>query len=147
MLMPLNLPSKADRSTKEQVLFELGLPSLAEISRNKRRKLNFERGQEINFVCELEDKSQFDQLDDNDSPNEGKNGSKRMWKGRLAYPIVGETTLRPSTVADFDKRGLTEEQIKKKLTSADEKRAAITTENLVDPIMPPGQISFGDDND
>ena len=62
----------------------------------------------MNFVCELEDK-QFDQLDDNDSPNDDKNGGKRMWKGRLAFPIVGETTLRPSTVADFDKKGLTEE--------------------------------------
>ena len=31
LLMPLVLPSKTDRSSKEQILFELGLPSLKEI--------------------------------------------------------------------------------------------------------------------
>ena len=60
LLMPLVLPSKTDRSSKEQILFELGLPSLKEIRQNKRRKLNFEKGHEMSFVCVLEDKSQFD---------------------------------------------------------------------------------------
>ena len=56
--MPLNLPAKNDKRLTERILFELDLPSLKEISKIKRRKLNdFETKQEMNFVCMLKDEA------------------------------------------------------------------------------------------
>ena len=58
-------------------------------------------------------------------------------------PVVGEGTLRPWSVADIDanaKKGLSEQQIRHLVTTGDENRTSITTENIDKPIAPPGFI-------
>ena len=58
LLMPLNLPARSDKRLTERILFELDLPSLKEISKTKRRKLNeFEAKHEMHFVCTLKDEA------------------------------------------------------------------------------------------
>ena len=53
------------------------------------------------------------------------------------HRVVGEAILRPSSVADLDaqtRKGLTEEEIKKMLTTSDEQRTSIVTEIIEEPI-------------
>ena len=92
--MPLFLPLRGDnRGTKEEVIFELGLPTLQEIAKTKRRKLNSHHKQEVSFVCMLEDKAQTNDMDDHDGVHTGGNkmkGEVQRWQGKLSYPIVGQ---------------------------------------------------------
>lgn len=73
------------------------------------------------------------------------NDSKHRWQGKLRFPVVGEASLRPSSVADMDRqqlKALTEEQIRHYLTTADEDRSAINTELIDEPILAPGLIKL-----
>lgn len=98
--MPLNLPAKNDKRLTERILFELDLPSLKEISKIKRRKLNdFETKQEMNFVCMLKDEAQDH---DDDDLDERRLAHRQPWKGQVLHRVVGEAILRPSSVADLD---------------------------------------------
>lgn len=78
--MPLFLPSRDGRGTKEEVIFELGLPSLQEIAKCKRRKLNTRSREDVSFVCMLEDKAQTNDMDDHDvHTGANKKGGVQRW--------------------------------------------------------------------
>lgn len=71
LTMPLFLPSRTGRGNKEEVIFEIGLPSINDIVKAKRRKLDATDKQDTNFVCMLEDKANTSDLDDHDGVHTG----------------------------------------------------------------------------
>ena len=134
--MPLFLPTKHGRSgTKDEVIFELGLPSLNEIVKQKRRRLDATDKQDANFVCMLEDKANTNDMDGHDMVHGGggkHKGEGQRWQGKLSYPIVGTAKYcKPQSIGDVDKRSkkiLTEKEVKDQVTAADEHRTAIGIE-------------------
>ena len=125
LMMQLNFPGKRDRMSREQVMFELGLPSLNDIRASKRRRVTTQpdREHELSFVCTLEGKG------GNDDQRGIPLGKKQArCQGYLDHPVIGEASLRPSSIADLDskaKREMKESEIKELLTSADDKRSKI----------------------
>ena len=96
----------------------------------------------MQFVCMLEDKAQTDDMDEHDVVHSSvnKKGGVQRWQGKLSYPIVGLASLRPCSIGDLDekaKKRMTEEQIKHRVTSADDGRKTILTEVMKEPVSPP----------
>ena len=88
--MPLFFPVRSSHNrgiSREEVIFELGLPSLDEIVKSKRRRLDGPGKQDSHFVCVLEDKAtNTNDMDDmhshgviNSSGNKLKGEGHQRW--------------------------------------------------------------------
>ena len=99
----------------------------------------------------LEDKAQTNDMDDHDGHNgANKKRGVQRWQGKLSYPVVGLASLRPCSIGDLDqkaKKKMTEDQIKHRVTSADDGRKTILTEVMEEPILPPGLIQLEEPRD
>ncbi len=68
----------------------------------------------------------------------------------MDHPVIGEASLRPSSIADLDskaKKEMKESEIKELLTSADDKRSKIQELEILSPIQAPGLIYLEEERD
>jgi hypothetical protein len=105
----------------------------------------------VSFVCILEDKGGSADVDSRGVVG-GVSSSKKSARcqGYLDHPVIGEASLRPSSIADLDsktKREMKESEIKELLTSADDKRTKIRELEILSPIHAPGLIFLEEERD